>query len=60
MDGKITDAKNLVYVLAFIFIALFAGLSVVNAFPSTLMLTLALIFMVFGVFVYGIDGKDSD
>ncbi|MDD7423921.1 MAG: hypothetical protein PUK31_02820 [Candidatus Methanomethylophilaceae archaeon] len=60
MDGKITDAKNLVYVLAFIFIALFAGLSFVNAFASTLMLTLALIFMVFGVFVYGIDGKDSD
>ncbi|MGN1044565.1 MAG: hypothetical protein ACI4Q9_01240 [Candidatus Methanomethylophilaceae archaeon] len=59
MDGKITDAKNLVYILAFIFIALFAGLSFVNAFASTVMLAVALMFMVFGIFVYGIDDKGS-
>ncbi len=58
MDGKITDAKNLVFVLAFIFIALFVGISFVNAFAAGIILAVAFLILTIGVFTYGFDEKD--
>ncbi len=58
MDGKITEAKNLVFVFALIFIALFVGISFVNVYAAGILLAGAFIFLVIGVAGYGMDEKD--
>lgn len=59
MDGKITDAKNLAFLLSIIFIALFAGISFVNAFVGGILLAVSVLFIVFGIVVYGLDEDDN-
>lgn len=58
MDGKITDAKNLVFIIALIFIALFVGISFVNVYVAGVLLAVAFLVIFIGVFTYGIDEKD--
>ena len=58
MDGKITDAKNLVFILALLFIALFVGISFVNVYVAGLLLAGAFVVLFLGVFTYGMDDKD--
>lgn len=59
MDGKITDAKNLAFLLSIIFIALFVGISFVNAFVGGILLAVSVLFIVFGIVVYGLDEDDN-
>ncbi len=58
MDGKITDAKNLVFLLALLFIALFVGISFVNVYAAGILLAVAFLVIFIGVFTYGVDEKD--
>ena len=58
MDGKITDAKNLVFIIALVFIALFVGISFVNVYVAGVLLAVSFLVIFIGVFVYGIDEKD--
>ena len=58
MDGKITDAKNLVFVIALVFIALFVGISFVNVYVAGVLLAVSFLVIFIGVFVYGVDEKD--
>ncbi|MBR5999260.1 MAG: hypothetical protein IK043_02330 [Candidatus Methanomethylophilaceae archaeon] len=58
MDGKITDAKNLVFIIALVFIALFVGISFVNVYVAGVLLAVSFLVIFIGVFVYGVDEKD--
>ena len=58
MDGKITDAKNLVFIVAVVFIALFVGISFVNVYVAGVLLAVSFLVIFIGVFVYGVDEKD--
>ena len=58
MDGKITDAKNLVFIIALVFIALFVGISFVNVYVAGVLLAVSVLVIFIGVFVYGVDEKD--
>lgn len=58
MDGKITDAKNLVFIVAVLFIALFVGISFVNVYVSGILLAITFLVIIIGVFTYGLDEKD--
>ena len=58
MNGKITDAKNLVFLLSVIFIAIFVGVSFFNAYAGAILLAVSVLVMMFGVLLYGMDDKD--
>lgn len=58
MDGKITDTKNLVFIIALVFIALFVGISFVNVYVAGVLLAVSFLVIFIGVFVYGVDEKD--
>ena len=58
MDGKITDGKNLAFIVAALFIALFVGISFVNVYVSGILLAIAFTVILVGVFSYGMDEKD--
>ena len=59
MDGKITDAKNLVFIIAVLFIALFAGISFVNVYIAGILLAASFLVMFFGVLLYGTEEKTN-
>jgi hypothetical protein len=58
MDGKITDGRNLAFLIALLFIALFVGISFVNVYVSGILLAVAFLVMLIGIFPYGMDDKD--
>ena len=58
MDGKITDGRNLAFLIALLFIALFVGISFVNVYVSGILLAVAFLVMLIGIFPYGMDEKD--
>ncbi|MBQ3735617.1 MAG: hypothetical protein II855_01655 [Candidatus Methanomethylophilaceae archaeon] len=58
MDGKITDGRNLAFLIALLFIALFVGISFVNVYVSGILLAVAFLVILIGVFPYGMDEKD--
>ncbi len=57
MDFK--DSKNLALIIAIVFTILFAGLCFVNVFAAAIAFIIDLMVILFGVFIYSADQKNS-